>query len=66
MSKIRWEIEEAVNGFRVNIYSKDFHELAHKENCETRLEALSIILESIKKEVAIEYEVLKQAAFKLV
>lgn len=48
----RYEIEEAVNGFRVNVYPDNF--AIRKENTETYTEALEIIRRDVMQEIVKE------------
>lgn len=53
----RYEIEEAINGYRINIIPANF--VIHKENTETYLEALEIIRHDINREIVKEEQRLK-------
>lgn len=57
---IRWEIEDAVNGYRLNI-SREIHKPIYKENTETYLESLRIVRLSIENEIKIEQQKLEDA-----
>lgn len=48
----RYDIEEAINGYRVNIYPANF--VTHKENTETKLEALKVIWHDLNREIVAE------------
>jgi hypothetical protein len=48
----RYDIEEAINGFRVNIWPENF--AVRKENTETYLEALELIRHDINREIVKE------------
>lgn len=50
----RYEIEEAVNGFRVNITPENF--VTQKMNTETYLEALEVIRHDINREIVLEQQ----------
>ena len=57
---IRLEIDEAINGFRVNI-NTDIYNPTYKENTETYIEALKILRLRIEHEIKIEQDSLQQA-----
>lgn len=65
MSNIRWEIDEAIDGYRVSIFPKDFREPIHKENPVTKIQALSVILRSVKTELNSEFELLGRPDLKI-
>lgn len=53
----RYEIEEAINGYRVNVYPENF--VIRKENTETYLEALRVIFHDLNREIVKEEQRLK-------
>jgi len=53
----RYDVEEAINGYRVNVWPENF--VVRKENTETYLEALKVIYHDIIREIAKEEQKLK-------
>lgn len=60
--KLIWELEATIDGHRVNIWPEDITKPVYKLNPETRLEALSVILRSIRTEIEKEEQALKRGA----
>jgi hypothetical protein len=56
---MRWEITEAINGYRVDVWPDSILKAHHKENTDTRLEALRLVMRFITQEVYKEEEILK-------
>jgi hypothetical protein len=55
-----WKLDSSVDGYRVDIWNdKDL--IPYKENPETRLEALEIILHNIQREIIKEEQNLRKA-----
>ena len=51
-----WELEETVDGYRVNIWPENVSEPIYKINPETKLEALQVLLRDIQEKYLEEKE----------